>query len=262
MYRILLIISLVFSCNIYAQDAYVDYVVGEGDQISIKVYRSDDLSTDARVSSNGEITFPLIGQIKVANRTTTQVSKIIRDALTSKKLLVSPQVNVTVTDYQSKTYAVFGHVTTPGKYPIKRPLKLTDAIAIAGGYTLTASDIVTIISEVEGKTVNKNYDVKRLLSDVSGKSNPRIQPGDIVQVPKHAVFYIHGQVNNPGEYKLEPNMRISQALAIGGGVTLRGTTRSMKVERADDKGEVSKINAKTSMLIQPNDVIYVNESLF
>jgi len=177
-------------------------------------------------------------------------------------LLVSPQVNVVVTEFESKTFSIFGHVGSPGKYPIKRPLKLTDAIAIAGGYKLTASDVVTIVSEESGKTNTQKYDVKLLLNDISGTGNPVIRKNDIIQVPKHAVFYIHGQVNNPGEYKVEQNMRVSQALALGGGLTLRGTTRSMVIERTGKDGKVSKIPAKMDVLLQANDVLYVDESLF
>lgn len=255
-------LALLMSLNAKAVTSYVDYVVGVGDVISVNVYRSPDLKTDVQVSADGMITFPLIGQVKVVERTTTQIEQIISKALVDKKLLVSPQVNVLVVDYQSKTFAIFGHVTTPGKYPIDRPLKLTDAIAVAGGYAQTASDVVTIASVKDGKTVKKNYDVKQLLNDVSGEGNPEIKNGDIVQVPKHSVFYIYGQVNNPGEYKIESNMRVSQALAIGGGVTLRGTTRSMVIERTDGNGKVSKIPGKLGVILQPNDVVFVDESLF
>jgi polysaccharide biosynthesis/export protein len=262
MHRFILILMLLFSFNAHANESFEDYVVGVDDKISVTVYRSEDLSIEVRVSSNGEIAFPLLGQVKVAGYTTNQIEKILSKALVDKKLLVSPQINVEVTDYQSKTFSIFGHVTVPGKYPIKRPLKLADAIAIAGGYTLTASDIVTIVSNNEGVTSKNSYDIKLLLSDVNGKGNPVIKNGDIIQVPKHAVFYIYGQVNIPGEYKVEPNMRVSQALALGGGVTLRGTTRSMVIERTGKDGKVTKIPAKLDVVLQPNDVIYVDESLF
>ncbi len=261
MYRLLLI-SLLFLMNTQAIANYVDYIVGEGDVISISVYRSPDLKTDVRVSADGMIAFPLIGKVKVAEKTTSEIEAEISKALIEKKLLVSPQVNVLVTEFQSKTFTVFGHVTTPGKYPIDRPIKLTDAIAVAGGYTLTASDVVTITSEKDGKTTKREYNVKQLLNDMTGESNPEIKNGDIVQVPKHMVFYIHGQVNSPGEYKVEPNMRVSQAIAMGGGVTLRGTTRDITIERTDASGKVTKLKAKLDMMLAPNDVIFVDESLF
>lgn len=267
MFRIVLLIALLFSFQAGADDQgarnqYVDYVVGVGDEIKVKVYRSPDLDTDARVNADGMISFPLVGQVKVANHTTTDIQKMIAKSLIEKKLLVSPQVNVVVTDYQSKTFSVFGHVVKAGKYPIKRPLKLTDAIALAGGYQVTASDIVTIVSNVDGKTVKRDLDTRRLLEDITGDANPFIRNGDVVQVPKHAVFYIHGQVNKPGEYKVEPNMRVSQALAKGGGVTLRGTTRSMVIERTGNDGKVSELRAKMNVIVLPNDVIFVDESLF
>jgi len=261
MYRLLLI-SLLLLINTKVVANYVDYIVGEGDVISINVYRSPDLKTDVRVSADGMIAFPLIGKVKAAEKTTSEIEAAISKALIEKKLLVSPQVNVFVTEYQSKTFTVFGHVTTPGKYPIDRPIKLTDAIAIAGGYTLTASDVVTVTSSEGGKTSKHEYNVKHLLNDMTGQSNPEIKNGDIVQVPKHMVFYIHGQVNTPGEYKIEPNMRISQAIAMGGGVTLRGTTRDITVERIDQNGKLMKLRAKLDMILEPNDVIFVDESLF
>jgi polysaccharide export outer membrane protein len=262
MYKIFLVLVLLFTLNAKADNGYVDYVVGAGDVISINVYRSPDLKTDVRVAADGKIAFPLVGQVNVAGKTTMEIEKIISTQLITKKLLVSPQVNVLVTEFQSKTFAILGNISSPGKYPIKKPLKLTDAIAIAGGYTQTASDTVTIVSEVDGKTLKKSYDVRQLLNDFSDEANPLIKNKDVIQVPKHPVFYIHGQVNKPGEYKLEPNMRVSQALAKGGGVTLRGTTRSMTIERTKLNGKLEKISGKLDVRLQPNDVVYVKESLF
>jgi len=252
--------TLLFSLNAQADAAH--YQVGVGDVLSVNVYRSPDLKTDVQVPSDGKINFPLIGKVEVLDKTTAEIEAAITKELIDQQLLVSPQVNVLILEYRSKTFSVFGHVTTPGKFPIDRPLKLTDAIGVAGGYTLTASDFVTVVSQVDGQITKQVYNVKEIADSLTGEGNPLIKNGDIVQVPKHDVFYIHGHVNSPGEYKIEPNMRVSQGLAMGGGVSLRGTTRSMTIERTDSKGEVTEIKAKLGMKLQPNDVIFVDESLF
>jgi polysaccharide export outer membrane protein len=75
------------------------------------------------------------------------------------------------------------------------------------------------------------------------------------------MVYVYGEVQKGGAYRVEPNMTVMQAIAMGGGITPRGTERGIKISRRDGKG-VNRIDASLTTTVQPDDVIYVRESLF
>jgi polysaccharide export outer membrane protein len=76
------------------------------------------------------------------------------------------------------------------------------------------------------------------------------------------VFYIYGEVQRAGAYRLEAEMTVQQALSVGGGTTRRGTQRGLKIHRRTPDGQLLKIDADLFDQVQPEDVIYVKESLF
>jgi polysaccharide export outer membrane protein len=76
------------------------------------------------------------------------------------------------------------------------------------------------------------------------------------------VVYIYGEVQRPGPMRLERDMTVLQALSTGGGLTQRGTERGMRVTRRSPDGAPIQIEATSAMRLQPDDVIFVKESLF
>jgi polysaccharide export outer membrane protein len=81
-------------------------------------------------------------------------------------------------------------------------------------------------------------------------------------VQRAPIFYIYGEVQRSGAYRLEPDMTVMQALSVGGGVTPRGTDRGLKIRRKAGNGNFQTIDARLTDPLEPNDVIYVRESLF
>ncbi len=75
------------------------------------------------------------------------------------------------------------------------------------------------------------------------------------------MVYVYGEVQKGGAYRVEPDMTVMQAIAMGGGITPRGTDRGIKISRRDGKG-VQRIDANLTDVVQADDVIYVRESLF
>jgi len=69
-------------------------------------------------------------------------------------------------------------------------------------------------------------------------------------------------VQKAGSYRLQNNMSVMQALSVGGGVTLRGTERGIKIHRRNGDGQVHRVKAQLTDPVQADDVIYVRESLF
>jgi polysaccharide export outer membrane protein len=89
-----------------------------------------------------------------------------------------------------------------------------------------------------------------------------LKNGDVVYVPRYPVFYIHGEVQRPGQYRLERDMTVMQALAVGGGLTIRGTQRGMQLSRKEGDGKTVTREAQPMEAVRTDDVIFVKESLF
>ncbi len=76
------------------------------------------------------------------------------------------------------------------------------------------------------------------------------------------MVYVYGEVQKGGGYRLEPNMTVMQAIAMGGGITPRGTDRGLKISRPDGHGGTRRLDAHLNDYVQADDVIQVQESLF
>jgi polysaccharide biosynthesis/export protein len=236
-----------------------DYRLGAGDLLKIAVFDHDELGVDARISQSGNITFPLIGQIQVAGLSTRDAELLLARRLIEGGFVKQPQVSVLVSEYQSQKVSVMGQVAKPGQYPLDASKKVLDALALAGGVLNdTAADDVTLVRADGSRIV---IDLQKLF-DGDPAVNLVVQDGDTVFVAHAAQFYIYGQVQHPGQYKLVRNTSISQAISIGGGLTARGTQRGAVVKRVDAKGKEHKVSVKDEDVLQPNDVLLIKASLF
>jgi len=237
-----------------------DYRLGAGDLLRIAVFDHDELSVDARISQSGNITFPLVGQVQVAGLSTRDAELLLARRLIEGGFVRQPQVAVLVSEYQSQKVSVMGQVAKPGQYPLDASKKVLDALALAGGVLNdTAADDVTLVRGADGSRIV--IDLQKLF-DGDPAVNLVVQDGDTVFVAHASQFYIYGQVQRPGQYKLVRNTSISQAISIGGGLTPRGTQRGAIVKRVDAKGKEHKVSVKDEDVLQPNDVLMIKASLF
>jgi polysaccharide biosynthesis/export protein len=239
-----------------------DYVLGAGDVIRINVFDRPEMTTEARVSETGKIRFPLIGDIDVGGQSTAEVEKHIADLLVSGNYLRKPQVSVIVLTYRSQQISVLGQVNRPGRYPLEQPSKLSDMLAMAGGIAPGGSDTVKLVRYIDGKPQLMEFDQTQMFEAGQLDKDISVRGGDVIYVPRVPVFYIYGEVQRPGQFRVETNMTVMQALSVAGGITLRGTVKNMRLSRRDAKGNLLTIAPDMNDLVQPNDVIYVKESLF
>ena len=86
--------------------------------------------------------------------------------------------------------------------------------------------------------------------------------GDIIYADRAPSAYIYGEVQRPGQFRIERGMSLMQALATNGGISARGTQRGIKVHRRDAQGNVTISDIGMNDPVQRDDVIYVKESLF
>jgi polysaccharide export outer membrane protein len=157
---------------------------------------------------------------------------------------------------------VLGNVIKPGRYPIdSTSVRVTDFIANAGGISPTGSDSVTVLMNRGGRQERIEVDLADMFRRGDLSSNIALEPGDTIYVNKAPMVYVYGEVQKGGAYRVEPHMTVMQAIAMGGGITPRGTERGIKISRRDAQG-VRRIDANLTDTIQADDVIYVRESLF
>jgi polysaccharide export outer membrane protein len=188
-----------------------------------------------------------------------EIAKQLRDG----GFVNRPQVNVTVVQFKSIQVSVLGQVNRPGKYPLEQTNnRLTEVLALAGGVTTLGADVVTVITNEDGKERKLEVDLPELIRSADKRKDVMLRNGDVIYVPRYPVFYIHGEVQRPGQYRLERDMTVQQALAVGGGLTLRGTQRGMQLTRRDASGKLETRDAKPLEPIGSDDVLFVRESFF
>jgi polysaccharide export outer membrane protein len=245
-----------------------EYRLSPGDVVKITVYGHADLTANARIGETGKIGFPLIGEIAIANLTTQKASQYIALALSSGGFVRQPRVTVNIESVHSPLVSILGEVHKPGKYPTRQLAgddvkTISDLLALAGGPKENAADYLTVIQHSAGaKPVHQRVDLIALLHRGDVTQDLPIKDGDIVFVPRMDTFYIYGEVRKPGGYRLERGMTLMQALAVGGGLTPRGTQRGIEIRRRNGKGDLEAIKPPLEATLRPDDVVYVKESWF
>ncbi|MGA2775240.1 MAG: polysaccharide biosynthesis/export family protein [Candidatus Omnitrophota bacterium] len=154
------------------------------DILNITVHGQPDLTTKTRVGSDGFISFPLVGNVKVGGLTVEELENSLKVSL-EKSYLVSAQVLVFIEEYHPRQVSVVGQVTRPGKFnmPPEKNLTLLEAIAMAQGFTKDAYPKGIKINRVEnGKEKTLQVNANDIMS--KGKKDILLEPDDVVVVPE------------------------------------------------------------------------------
>ncbi|RPH41394.1 MAG: polysaccharide export protein EpsE [Burkholderiales bacterium] len=240
-----------------------DYVVGAGDVIRIQVFQNPDLTVEARVSEAGAISYPLLGALRIGGLSPTAVERLIADRLKSGNFLQNPQVTVNITTFRSQQVSVLGNVNRPGRYPLETTgMRLSEVLSLAGGVAPTGADEVVLITRRGGAAQRVEVDLVDLFASGDVSKDPALVAGDVMYVNRAPNFYIYGQVNRPGMYTLERGMTLAQAIAKGGGLTLRGSDRGVRVHRRYGNKSVQVLEPKLEDAIRPDDLLFIRESVF
>jgi polysaccharide export outer membrane protein len=239
--------------------ASTDYRLGPGDLLKIVVFDHDELNLDARISQTGNITFALVGQVPVGGLSTRDAEVLLAKRLADGGFVSRPQVSILVSDFESQKVSVMGQVTKAGQYPLDSSKSVLDALALAGGLLNdSAGDDATLV-RADGTHVA--IDLSRLF-DGDPAMNPPVHDGDTLFVQRAAQFYVYGEVQHPGQYRLPRNTTIAQAISIGGGLTPRGTEHGAIVKRLSPDGKERKLPLTGDDVLQPNDVLLIKPSWF
>lgn len=243
--------------------ALEEYRLVPGDILKITVFKNPDLSLDVRVSEAGSLAYPLIGSVPVSGLSLPAAERKIAQMLRDGGFVVNPQVNILLTQAFGNLVSVLGSVNTPGRYSLDvAGGHLTGMLAAAGGVTLTGGDIVVVTGARNGKSFRREVDIVKMSLDGNALDDIELHGGDTVFVDREPLFYIYGQVQKPGQFRLERGMTVIQALASGGGLTGKGTQRGIVRHRRDASGKVKEESVSLDEDVHDQDVIYVKESLF
>jgi polysaccharide export outer membrane protein len=113
-----------------------------------------------------------------------------------------------------------------------------------------------------GQSFRKVIDIPALFAGQQSQDDITLAAGDTLFVNKAPVYYIYGEAQKPGPYRVERGMTVMQALAAGGGPTPRGSQNRMVLHRKDVNGQVVETKPQLTDLMRPDDVIFVRESFF
>ena len=156
-----------------------DYLLGIGDKLRVEVYREPQLSQSLEIRPDGKITLPLVGDVVAAGSTPRALGQTLSEKL--KDYLTNPVVTVIVAEANPPTAYVMGEVNNPGAIPLRSPLTVVQALAMAGGFKEFANTkgIRILRRSASGvSTIPFNYK-----EAVEGGPPVMLQPGDTLVVP-------------------------------------------------------------------------------
>jgi polysaccharide export outer membrane protein len=241
----------------------VDYKLGQGDAIRIVVFQNPDLTLDSRVSESGTITYPLIGTVDIGGLSIEAAEKRIASGLKEGGFVQKPQVNIILIQVRGNQVSVLGQVNRPGRFPLETANnRISDVLAMAGGIAPQGADTIVMTGIREGKPFRREIDFPAIFIDNKSEEDILVAGGDILYIHRAPVFYIYGEAQRSGSYRIERGMTVQQALAQAGGPTLRGTESRIRVNRRMPGGEITKLSLDAHEPVLADDVIYVRESLF
>lgn len=253
----------------------LEYKIGPKDLLEITVFGLDEMNKIVRVSEDGNITLPLIGEIEVEDLTKSELEQKLARLL-EEKYLHNPQVTIFIREYQSKRVSIIGAVKEPGRYELLGRQTLLHMIAQAGGMTDQAGDqIIVVREETDGSSRSLRISIDDLILEGDSSLNIPLEPGDIVNIPIDMVVhvYVFGQVKEPGalEVKKSNIPTLVQAIAQAGGFSERAAKGRVVLKRKNKQGEEeeTKVNVKAIMKgkiediqLKENDVVFVPETIF
>ena len=240
-----------------------EYRLGAGDVVRITVFQNPELTLEARLTEGGQISFPLLGAVRLGGLSVPEAEKVLVDGLTKGNFLRNPQVTIIVLQVRGSQANVLGQFNRPGRYPLEMAeTKLSDLVALAGGVAPGGADVIVITGLRNGQAFREEVDLPALFAPGGQARDIVVRNGDAIWVDRQPIVYIYGEVHRPGPMRLERGLTLLQALATGGGLTPRGTEKGIRVHRKSADGQIEVSQPAMTDLLREGDVVFVRESLF
>ncbi len=236
------------------------YKLQPGDQLAVTVFNHPEYSLDkAQVTSDGFISMPAIGPVKVWGLTTNELSEHLQELL--KHYLREPLVSVTVAEAHSLVY-ILGEVHNPGPKPWFSATSIQQAIAQAGGFSEFANRRTAVLLRADGS--RREIDLSSLLS---GKSNDtQLLSGDVLVIQRMQGVSALGEFRRSGTQFSPLPLTLSELVARTGGFTENADLDNITLLRNGNVVErihwkPGKLNPAGNLQLQDGDLVYAPSRL-
>jgi polysaccharide export outer membrane protein len=273
-----------------------EYRIGARDLLEIEIYELEEPTKSkllkVRVSQDGSVLLPLIGNVPAAGSTALEVQQGITERL-AKDYLVNPSVSVVVAEHQARRVTVLGSVKSPGTFRLQEnSTTLVDVLALSGGPDDKAGSVVYVVrAESADPTIPTVVAAEASIGPPPRRADPKtprllkidlhdlvergdlaanctLEDGDVVHVPPAAQFFVMGQVASGGAFPLRGDITLLRAIALAGGLKEEATPAATVLIRNSAKGRVTipidltevEAGSEKDLLMQPDDVLVVSES--
>ena len=266
------ILILSFSVPLLSQESFIyEYRIGPQDLLQLTVIDFEDLNRQYRVSEEGSINLPHLGETEVEGLTRGELETKLAKLLQDRNYIKNPQVAVQIIEYQSKKIYLLGAVGNTGPYELLGRMTLLKLLSQAGGLTPDAGEEIIITRQLPGgeKTTLK-VPVKKLLLEGNPSLDIPLQPDDIINVPvdKIVLIYVTGEVKNPGALEVRSSNipTVLRAIAMAGGFSEKASKSRVLVKRTEESGEEVEIKVNVSDImkgkkmdiqLQANDIVII-----
>jgi polysaccharide export outer membrane protein len=248
-----------------------DYLLGPGDLLEVKVLEAEKLDATVRVSSRGEVSLPLLGEVYVKGKTASEAEALIED-MYRESYIRNPHVTIFLVEHHSQRITLVGQVKNPGTYDYPSKQRLLDAIALAGGLNEQAG--YTVYVRRPGESPEDEHqsllvDLDQLINQGNENLNVLIHGGDTIFVTEAGSYYVDGAVRKPGQYFIKHALTIKQALLAAGGLAPYANPEKLILVRKTDEGmKEILINVEEdrhtleTMNMAEDDILYVGASFW
>lgn len=248
-----------------------EYTLGPGDRLDIEIMGEQDTHSSTVVTPDGKIYYSLVPGLDVQGRTLKQVQADLESKLTG--LYRHPQVTLTLTEVNSERIWVLGRLYNPGIFPLKRPLRVLDAISLAGGlfasrFTGTTEELADLrhsFLKRHGKLMP--VDFQKLIRDGDLQQNVYLEPDDYIYLPSSlsSEVYVFGAVTEPRPVGFMNEMNIMAAIGHAAGATPDADLEHVTIVRGsltEPKYAVVNVRAiaagkATNFRLESGDIVYV-----
>lgn len=208
-----------------------------GDVVEVQVYGISQFDYKARIDDAGNVSLPLVGEVRMSGLTVTAAEKQIAERLSSTHMMKSPQVLLHITESPNHFATVSGEVKTPGPVQVYGDRYLLDVISAAGGLTPLSSPLLTIYRRGSQQPVQLQLPADPASA---GSRNIPIYAGDSIIVAKLGVVYVLGAFHQQGALPLRNNAPVTliEAMSLAGGVNYEAAVNKAFILRSGPQGQV------------------------
>ena len=219
-------------------NTYTDYLIGPGDLITITVFESEELNTESRISSRGDLSMPLLGRVQISGLAAIDAEKKIEQALI-ENYMHTAHVSLFIKERMNQHITLVGAVKQPGTFETQSRKRILEVLAFAGGLTETAGDTAYVTRKNIKDDSNQVFivDLEALVTQGRTDMNMLIHGEDVIFIPQSDLIRVDGAVNRPGSFKIDGEMTIDNAIASAGGIARYADDEDIKLIRKNKEGK-------------------------